>query len=70
MSEQPTPEAGYLTTKTAAAYIGVSPAGFHRAAIRHGVPHVRYGWKRLYKREDIDRWLELNRQLRDARVRR
>jgi hypothetical protein len=34
------------------------------------VPHVRYGWKRLYRREDIDRWLELNRQLRDARVRR
>ena len=63
----------YLTTRQAAAYVGTTPAGWHRHAVRHGIPSVRYGRspksRRLYKRDDIDRWLVSCQQARDAGVR-
>ena len=63
----------YLSTKEAAAYLGVSAQGWHRTATNHGVPSVRYGTgpraRRLYRRADIDRWLESCRQQIEAGVR-
>lgn len=64
---------GYLTTRQAAAYVGTSPSGWTRTSVTHGVPCVRYGTgpkaRRLYKRADIDRWLESCRQQLEAGVR-
>jgi len=64
---------GYLNTRQAAAYVGTTAAGWHRTAVTHGVPSVRYGTgpkaRRLYRREDIDRWLESCRQRVEAGVR-
>jgi len=66
-------EQKYLTTRQAAAYVGTTPAGWHRHVLRNGIPSVRYGSspksRRRYKREGIDRFLEASRQAVEGGVR-
>ncbi len=47
--------AAYLSAKQAAAYVGVTYRGFDQFVRRHGVPCERYGRKRLFKREALER---------------
>lgn len=46
---------GYLTAKQAAEYVGVTYRGFDVFVRRHGVPHDRYGRKRLFRKDTLDR---------------
>lgn len=50
--------AAYLSTKEAADYLGVKPRGFDQFVRRHGVPCLRYGRIRKFKRETLDRVLK------------
>ncbi|MEK9725129.1 MAG: helix-turn-helix domain-containing protein [Rhodospirillaceae bacterium] len=52
----------WLTVREAADYLGVTPRGFYRTAVRRGLPHGRYGRKRLFKVSVLDRFVELERQ--------
>ncbi len=49
--------AAYLTAPEAADYLGVTYRGFDQLVRRHGVPHVRYGRIRKFKRDVLDRVL-------------
>ena len=60
--------AAYLSTKEAAAYLGVSVRGFDQFVRRHGVPHVRYGRHRKFTIATLDRVLSTMAQ-RPARLR-
>lgn len=49
--------AGYLNAREAAEYLGVTYRSFDQWVRRHGVPHVRYGRVRKFKRDTLDRVL-------------
>lgn len=47
-----------LTAREAAAYLRTTYRGFDVFVRRHGVPHERYGRKRLFRRAVLDRVLK------------
>src|SRR5437899_6956934 len=50
----------YLPARQAAEYLGVSRRFMESRS--HEIPHYRPGGKKLFKRSDLDRWMELYRQ--------
>ena len=50
----------YLSVRAAAEYLGLSARSLQR--LRSEIPHYRPGGKILFKRSDLDRWMELYRQ--------
>jgi hypothetical protein len=56
-------EKKYLNAKDAAEYCGFSPGTFNNYRCRKiGCTYIKRGWKILYERQELDRWL------RDARI--
>ncbi len=52
-----------LNTEQAARYVGLSPSTMAKLRMRGGnVPHIKIGRRCLYRREDLDAWLEANRR--------
>lgn len=52
-------EPGALSTPLAAEYVGLSPATLETLRVRGGGPQfVKLGARVVYRREDLDRWLE------------
>ena len=48
-----------LSTKEAAKYIHMSESWLHKKAIYgNGMPFIKAGNKRIYKKSDLDEWLE------------
>ena len=59
---------GYLSTKSAAAYLDATPRGFDQFVRRHGIPYVLYGRCRRFKKVDLDKALKtLSERAREAR---
>jgi excisionase family DNA binding protein len=54
--------AGYLTAREAAAYVGATYRGFDMWVRRHGIPCVRYGNRRRYSKDQLDRVLRMMAQ--------
>ena len=50
----------YLSVRAAAEYLGLSARSLQR--LRSEIPHYRPGGKILFKRSDLDCWMELYRQ--------
>ena len=69
----PDPATGYDADDVCPGCAADSEAGWHRHVLRNGIPSVRYRSspksRRLYKREDIDRFLEASRQAVEGGVR-
>ena len=54
-----TKRADLLTTTEAAAYVGLSPRTLERyRVIGDGPPYLRVGRRVLYRRADLDAWIE------------
>jgi excisionase family DNA binding protein len=62
----PKMDVGYLTKREAAEYTRVSIATLERL-MRKGLPHIKLERRVLFRREDIDRWLE-SKTVRKART--
>ena len=67
----PTPPApGYLTKRVAAGYLSLSERSLDYARQRGEVPFFRVGARVLFKREDLDRWMQRKRIAISKRARR
>ena len=52
----------FLVTKELARYLGMSPSWLEKArGEKKGPPYHKVGAKVLYRKSDVDRWLESNR---------
>ncbi len=57
------PEQGVMTTPIAAEYLGLSPATLETQRVRGGGPvFVKLGRRVVYRREDLDAWINENRK--------
>ena len=65
MSDSP-----YLTRAEAATYVRATPKGFDHWVASRGVPSVRRGRIRLFKRDTLDRVLQHDAIARNTRLRR
>lgn len=56
-------EEALLTTKDVAAYLNLSIAWFHCKAVSGGgIPYIKIGNRRLYKKQDVLDWLKNHAQ--------
>ncbi len=53
---------GYMTTKQAAAFLGVSIKSIRRYIKNYGLPATKPGGVYLIRRQDLEHWANENRQ--------
>lgn len=53
---------GYLSARSAAAYLDLTYRAFDQAVRRHGIPHERLGRLRRFRKADLDNVLKAMRQ--------
>jgi excisionase family DNA binding protein len=57
-ASQPQPDDGWLTTAQAADYLGCSPDRLHDLVARRALTHGRDGRRLLFRRADLDAYVE------------
>ncbi len=61
MNLHPRTEPNYLTVKEAAAYLRKSVGAIHNLVYRKQLPVYKPGGRLLFRKKDVDRWIEKSR---------
>ncbi|RZK13116.1 MAG: DNA-binding protein [Flavobacterium sp.] len=68
LNHAPQPSTGPLTLKEASLYLNLSPSTLYRYTSQRLIPHHKPGKILYFLREDLDHWLQQNRQLTQEQV--